>query len=92
MSYYDKIPACCKVCHWFKRDWNDWTNKMAYYCKLNLNFPIKKQSCKRQKITGGIDEYECTQCGEVGTSETMLRDGQHIFCSSGCWTRCVGVL
>ena len=50
-DYYDKIPACCKVCYWFNYDWNEWTDTTAYYCELNLLFPTKKKTCKRQKIT-----------------------------------------
>lgn len=42
------VPDCCRKCRHFDSEFSEgWL--MGYWCNLNIYFPYKKQSCKRQK-------------------------------------------
>jgi hypothetical protein len=43
------IPLCCINCQ--HKDWDSWNDgwSSAHYCTLNLRFPTKKGTCKKQK-------------------------------------------
>ena len=46
--WYD-IPDCCKNCIRLDSDYSEWHETTYWYCRLNLFFPTKKQTCKKQK-------------------------------------------
>jgi len=48
MRYFE-IPDCCKKCQNLEDDWSEYSLSTIYYCMLNIWFPTKKQSCKKQK-------------------------------------------
>ena len=43
----ESIPKCCRNCH--NLDWDvDYFDTTYHYCKKNVWFPTKKQTCKKQ--------------------------------------------
>lgn len=48
-EFYDSLPDCCKNCLFFESEFSDWTYSMHYWCELNIWFPTRKKSCKKQK-------------------------------------------
>ena len=55
-----ELPLCCRKCVHYNWDpsYDGWTR--LPYCELNIFFPTKKKSCKRQKlrkkVKGGQEE------------------------------------
>lgn len=41
------IPDCCRECKNFDSEYSE-GYLMGYWCNLNIYFPYKKQSCKKQ--------------------------------------------
>jgi len=46
---WDDIPDCCKNCKNFEDDWLEVSEISVHYCILNLKFPTRKLTCKKQK-------------------------------------------
>lgn len=44
---YVELPQCCRNCQNYEWDGDDYVTWR--FCALNIRFPVKKQSCKRQK-------------------------------------------
>lgn len=44
-----KIPQCCRACIHFESEWDEWRDKTYYFCNLNIWFPTKKKTCKKQR-------------------------------------------
>ena len=47
MNIYD-IPQCCKNCSNFDDDYDEWRDVTYFFCTLNVAFPTRKKTCKRQ--------------------------------------------
>lgn len=43
------IPPCCRNCYHFDWDAEEFKGTTYYYCSLNIFFPTKQQTCKKQK-------------------------------------------
>lgn len=41
-------PLCCQNCWNLDSDHNEYRGEIVYFCQLNIMFPIKKLTCKRQ--------------------------------------------
>lgn len=46
-----QYPDCCGDCHHLDSDYSEYQDKTFYFCRKNVFFPTKKQTCKKQKIT-----------------------------------------
>lgn len=49
------IPLCCLKCIYFGSDYSEWHNETYYYCELNVFFPTKKRTCKKQLLKKMFD-------------------------------------
>ena len=47
--FKEKIPICCLCCSYLDSDYNEFSERTAHYCNMNVFLPYRKQSCKRQK-------------------------------------------
>jgi len=44
------IPDCCLECKHYWSELDETLGRIFYGCNLNIYFPTKKQSCKKQVI------------------------------------------
>ncbi len=49
MSYYAINIKCCQDCQHYDEEWSESTQQTYTYCALNVFFPTRKETCKRQK-------------------------------------------
>lgn len=42
------VPAVCRNCQYYDWEYNEFSDTFFRYCIINLYFPVKKQTCKRQ--------------------------------------------
>lgn len=42
-------PGCCYECRHLDNEWDEYQGRTYWFCSLNIFFPRKKNSCKRQE-------------------------------------------
>lgn len=52
------FPDCCKDCQNFDSTYSEMSDINYYYCVLNIWWPYKKQTCKKQRLY----PYQCSVC------------------------------
>lgn len=43
------LPQCCLDCQHKDSEWDEYKYETLYFCDLNVFFPTKKRTCKKQK-------------------------------------------
>jgi len=50
MHFSDRdLPKCCQNCQHLGSDWNEYSDETTWYCPLNIIWPHRKQTCRKQK-------------------------------------------
>ncbi len=81
------MPDCCNNCQHFDWDWSEYSGKTYVYCALNIWFPTKKNTCKKQKPYKKETHYRCDICKRsvysidnlVGDACDSCEDGSFVF-------------
>lgn len=71
-----QVPDCCWNCKHHDDDWNEFRGVTYHYCMLNIVFPTKKNTCKRQspiKDTTHEEQNQCDGCRQG----LLVVDGLH---------------
>lgn|GEM_PF-6563932 len=53
-----EIPLCCRQCLNLDSEYSEWSDQTFWYCRKNIWFPTKKQTCKAQQNGRGGDDNE----------------------------------
>lgn len=52
------IPICCKQCEYLDWEYDEFKDKTYYYCILNIWFPTKKKTCKKQAKRAQLEGFD----------------------------------
>ena len=47
---FDTVPTCCWNCAHKDSDYSEFSDVTYHFCNLNIAFPVRKQSCKKQTL------------------------------------------